>query len=141
MTIAIREANPGDIEAVIDVWRNCELTRPWNDPANDFNLAMNSSPSTIFLAEDSNGLVGTVMTGFDGHRGWVYYLGVLPNSRGQGIANQLLNTATMWLTERNCPKVELMVRSDNPVSDFYMKNGWEKQDVEVYARWLNKKDK
>ncbi len=81
------------------------------------------------------------MVGFDGHRGWIYYLATLPDRREQGIARQLTDAAEGWLIERDCPKVELMVRSGNPAADFYKRVGWEKQDVDVYARWLNKKDK
>jgi ribosomal protein S18 acetylase RimI-like enzyme len=140
MTISIREALSQDIDAVIRVWKCCDLTRPWNDAENDFNLALGGPSSAIFLAEVGTLLVGTVMTGFDGHRGWIYYLGILPNHRKHGIAKQLMDAAAVWLGDRNCPKIELMVRSGNPAADFYKKNGWEKQDVEVYARWLKTKD-
>jgi ribosomal protein S18 acetylase RimI-like enzyme len=140
MTISIREANPQDVDAVIRMWQSCDLTRPWNDPENDFNLALANQSSTILLALDNGALVGTVMTGFDGHRGWIYYLGTLPTRRKQGIAHQLIDVAKLWLADRNCPKVELMVRRGNPAADFYEKTGWKKQDVDVYALWLDKEE-
>jgi ribosomal protein S18 acetylase RimI-like enzyme len=141
MTISIREAGPQDVNAVTCVWKSCDLTRPWNDPVSDFNLALASPSSTILLAEKGNETVGTVMTGFDGHRGWVYYLCALPDLRKQGIASQLIDAAKLWLADRNCPKVELMVRIGNPATGFYEKTGWKKQGVDVYALWLDKEEK
>jgi ribosomal protein S18 acetylase RimI-like enzyme len=140
MTISIREACSRDIDSVINVWQSCDLTRPWNDPATDFNLALESTSSSILLAEMDHIIVGTVMAGFDGHRGWLYYLGIHPKCRKQGIGRQLMDAATLWLAERNCPKIELVVRSGNPAANFYTKTGWAKEDVDVYSRWLTSKD-
>ena len=56
------------------------------------------------------------MTGFDGHRGWVYYLAVAPDRRGQGTGSALMAAAEGWLRERGLPKIQLMVRGDN-ISD------------------------
>jgi GNAT superfamily N-acetyltransferase len=140
MMLSIREADHQDMDAVIRVWQSCDLTRPWNDPENDFSLALASPASTVLLAEDGGALVGTVMTGFDGHRGWVYYLGALPERRKQGIASGLIDAAKLWLAGRNCPKVELMVRRGSPAADFYKRTGWQRQDVDVFALWLKKKD-
>ncbi len=131
---------PQDAEAVIEIWTRCDLTRPWNDPVADYAMALSNPTSTVLLAEDVNKIVGTVMTGFDGHRGWIYYLGTLPDRRKQGIANLLMGCAERWLAGQGCPKVELMVRKGNPANSYYEKIGWKKQDVDVYARWLNEKD-
>src|SRR5690348_2969702 len=76
--IAIREAEERDGETVTALWQACELTRPWNDPHADFARALTFAGSTILIAEIDGEPVGTAMTGFDGHRGWVYYLGVAP---------------------------------------------------------------
>ncbi len=140
MALSIREAALHDADAVIGIWQDCDLTRPWNDPFADFNLALGNSGSTVLIAEDAGSPVGTVMTGFDGHRGWIYYLGTVAQRQNQGIARHLIDAAENWLAARGCPKVELMVRTGNPAAAFYEKIGWEKQDVAVYARWLNTKE-
>ena len=136
---AIREADPSDSEAVIALWHACVLTRPWNDPTADFMRALTFSGSTIFVAEHAGEMAGTVMTGFDGHRGWIYYLGVAPQWRRQGIARELLDRCHAWLAERGCPKVELMVRDGNPDALVYERLGWKAQPVRVYARWIERK--
>jgi GNAT superfamily N-acetyltransferase len=136
MTISIREASSDDRAAAIALWQECGLTRPWNDPVSDFDRAVSFTGSTIFVAEDDGDVVGTAMAGFDGHRGWIYYLGVRPVHRGEGVARRLIEAGADWLRDRDCPKVELMLREGNPASGLYEHLGWELQPVRVYARWL-----
>lgn len=134
--ITTRSTIAADRRAVIAIWTICDLTRPWNDPVADFQRAFDDDASTIIIAEQENHIVGTVMTGFDGHRGWLYYLGVAPDQRGRGTARRLIDESCDWLRLRGCPKVELMLRARNPAEDFYEHLGWERQDVQVFARWL-----
>jgi ribosomal protein S18 acetylase RimI-like enzyme len=135
----IVEADSGDEAAVVALWHACSLTRPWNDPAADFKRALATPTSTVLLLRTDDRLVGTVMAGFDGHRGWIYYLGVMPDARRQGTATRLLEAATDWLARRGCPKVELMVRSGNAEAvALYSKLGWEKQPVDVYGIWTER---
>ena len=135
--ILVRPASAGDAGAAVALWEACELTRPWNDARADFARALGHEAATILLAEEEGAIMGTVMAGFDGHRGWLYYLGVRPDRRGAGIAQQLLRAACDWLRECGCPKVELMVRDANPAAGFYEGLGWELQPVKVFARWLD----
>lgn len=138
MTKVIRTALQHEADFIISLWNRCELTRPWNDPRQDFDRALQTNNSTVLIALNDKDIVGSVMLGFDGHRGWLYYLAVDLNHRQQGIAHRLVSAAEDWLTQIDCPKVELMVRSDNQAAkNFYQKLGWQLQDVEVYAKWLN----
>ena len=132
----IRPAIATDRDAAVGVWTICNLTRPWNDPFADFDRALSHDASTILLAEDDGRIVGTAMAGFDGHRGWIYYLGVVPDRQRRGIARTLLDAACDWLRQQDCPKVELMLREGNPAAELYRRLGWERQDVSVFARWL-----
>ena len=136
MTISIGQASSDDRAAAIGLWQECGLTRPWNDPGIDFDRALAFEGSAIFIAADQGTKVGTAMAGFDGHRGWIYYLGVVPARRGEGIARSLIDACTDWLRQQNCPKVELMLRTGNPASGLYERLGWELQQVSVYALWL-----
>ena len=138
--IATRTATVADRDAVVAIWEACGLTRPWNDPGADFLRALGHDASTVILAERDTRIIGTAMTGFDGHRGWIYYLGVAPDQQGRGIARQLLDTSCEWLRLRGCPKVELMLRDGNPAAGLYEHLGWEPQDVRVFARWLAGED-
>jgi len=136
--LEIVEALAEDRNAAIALWREAGLTRPWNDPVADFDLALVTPTSAVLIARDGGDPVGTVMAGFDGHRGWVYYLAVLEARRRQGIARLLMESAERWLAARGCPKAQLMVRGENAGAlGFYAALGYEAQDVFTLGRRLD----
>lgn len=132
----LREALASDRDAVVALWRACGLTRPWNDADADFDLALSSPSSTVLVA--GSPVAGAVMVGFDGHRGWVYYLGVHPDRRRAGLGRRLMAAAEDWLRSRGAPKIQLMVRADNiAATAFHASLGLETQDVVVMGRRLD----
>ncbi|MEO9132077.1 MAG: GNAT family acetyltransferase [Sphingomonas sp.] len=142
-----REAHAKDAQAVVALWETCGLTRPWNDPQADFTQALAGPSSTILVVrEQGDGetggagqgdLAGSVMVGFDGHRGWVYYLAVAPGHRRSGLGRILMAAAEAWLRARGAPKVQLMVRADNEAAlGFYEALGLERQPVVTLGRFL-----
>ncbi|WP_375428662.1 GNAT family acetyltransferase [uncultured Sphingomonas sp.] len=133
----IRTAQEADSAAVVSLWRVCGLTRPWNDPDADFRLALRGAGSTVLITPTDGALVGSVMIGFDGHRGWLYYLSVDPAHRSQGIGRTLVEAAERWLAAKGLPKVQLMVRSENQaVQGLYERLGYEPQLVVVFGKRL-----
>ena len=123
---------------VIALWHAAGLTRPWNDPRADFDLAMDSAGSTILTAHLDANIVGSVMAGFDGHRGWVYYLATEPNMLRKGIGRMLMSAAEDFLRSRGCPRIRLMVRGDNlEARSFYRSIGYVDQDVITMGRALD----
>jgi len=124
--------------AVVALWEACGLTRPWNPPEQDLAEALAGPTSTVLVARPggSDVVAGSVVAGFDGHRGWLYYLAVAPGARGAGLARTLVTTAETWLAERGARKVQLMVREGNPAEALYPHLGYERQDTAVYGRWL-----
>lgn len=133
-----RCAGAGDCDAVLSLWEACGLTRPWNDATADFKRAVDGASSDILCLEQGGNLVATVMVGDDGHRGWVYYLGVLPDGRRQGLGRRLMEAAEKWLRERDAPKIQLMVRDDNEQAiGFYKALGYEVQPVVTIGRRLD----
>lgn len=136
--MTIRAAHADEAGAVIGLWYLCGLTRPWNDPAQDFARALEGESSTILVAEGEGGaLLGSAMVGDDGHRGWVYYLAVAPAARRAGLGRALMTAAEEWLRARGCPKVQLMVREDNAEAlGFYAALGLERQGVVTLGRFL-----
>jgi ribosomal protein S18 acetylase RimI-like enzyme len=98
-----------------------------------FRRAIAGPTSTVLLLEHDGATIGTVMAGYDGHRGWLYYLGVLPAHRRLGHARALVDAACQVLAAQGCPKVELMVRQGNPAAALYERLGWERQQVETWA--------
>ena len=138
MTAAIREIEAGEAGAVVALWRVCGLTRPWNDPDSDLAMALKTPTATVLVATDGEQLTGSVMVGFDGHRGWVYYLAVDPETRRAGLGRALMAAAETWLRERGAPKLQLMVREGNEAAlGFYAALGLEVQPVVVLGRRLD----
>jgi ribosomal protein S18 acetylase RimI-like enzyme len=135
--IAVRPIADGDEETVVRLWRACGLIRPWNDPAADLAMVRASGAGTVLVGEVRGALAASVMAGFDGHRGWIYYLAVRPDLQGQGYGRAMLSAAEAWLRGQGCPKVELMVRPDNAaVLEIYRRLGYHAEDRAVLAKWL-----
>lgn len=126
-----------DLPELAALWETCGLTRPWNDPMADARLAIEGATSTILGLRDGEALIASVMVGFDGHRGWIYYLAVAPDHRRAGLGRQLMDAAEAWLRERGAPKVQLMVRTSNEEAlGFYEALGLERQQVVTLGRFL-----
>lgn len=124
--------------AAVELWAACGLTRPWNDPLADLVRAAEGPSSTVVGAVSDGQLLGTVMVGHDGHRGWVYYVAVDPAHRGRGLGRELMVAAEAWLLEREVPKLQFMVRADNTdVVAFYEHLGYADQNVTVLGRFLD----
>jgi ribosomal protein S18 acetylase RimI-like enzyme len=134
----IAEITAADFDAAAALWAEAGLTRPWNPPAADLHRALEGTTSTVLGAFTDNRLVGTVMVGHDGHRGWVYYLAVATAERGAGLGRRLTQAAETWLRENGAVKVQLMVRGSNPsVMGFYDRLGYADADVRVLAKRLD----
>lgn len=132
MTLSIRSFDLADTEAVVSLWQETGLTRPWNNPYQDINRKLAVQPDLFLVAVDDGDVIGSVMAGYDGHRGWLYYLASSPAHRGQGVGRRLVEAAEERLLELGCPKVQLMVRPDSGVSRaFYEALGYE--EFETWA--------
>ncbi|MEP3225806.1 MAG: GNAT family acetyltransferase [Parasphingorhabdus sp.] len=135
---SIRTATPADCQKITSLWAQCNLTRPWNDSEADFHRAVSGASSDILYIEDKGLIIASVMVGEDGHRGWVYYLGVAPENQKTGLGRTLMAAAENWLQQRAAPKIQLMVRSDNHnAAGFYKALGYEVQDVMTIGRRLD----
>jgi len=137
MTMHVRDFREADRRALTELWEACGLTRPWNDPNDDIDRAVSAKEATILVGCADGTLIGSVMAGHDGHRGWVYYLAVDPARQGRGAGRELMEEAGLWLASRGAPKLELMVRDGNDkAAKFYESIGFERQQVTVYGKWL-----
>jgi ribosomal protein S18 acetylase RimI-like enzyme len=133
----IRPFHPTDEPAVIALWARCGLTRPWNDPHRDIARKLAVRPDLFLVAEIDGNVIGTVMVGYDGHRGWINYLGVDPDCRRRGVGRALMAEAERLLRLEGCPKINLQVRTGNTgVIEFYRRIGFVMDDVVSMGRRL-----
>ncbi|MDC7125442.1 MAG: GNAT family acetyltransferase [Spirochaetales bacterium] len=92
----------------------------------------------LYVAVVAEQVIGTIMTGYDGHRGWIYSLAVLPEYRKIGIGSQLLKHAEESLTEMGCMKINLQIMNENAaVKAFYKKNGYEVEERISMGKQIN----
>jgi ribosomal protein S18 acetylase RimI-like enzyme len=121
----LRPFAAADEGAVVDLWRRCELTRPWNDPHKDIQRKLTTQPELFLVGEAGGSIVGTIMAGYDGHRGWVNYLAVAPEHRAKGYGRLLMRHVEERLAARGCPKLNVQIRTTNKaVLEFYRKLGY-----------------
>ena len=125
----IRPFALSDEPAVIALWHECKVTRPWNDPHKDIARKLALQPELFLVGEVEARVIASVMAGYEGHRGWVNYLAVAPAFRGRGFARALMEHVERELLARGCPKVSLLVRRSNlEAMDFYRHLGYAEDD-------------
>ena len=102
---------------------------PSNDPVKDIQCKLRVQRDMFLVGSLGTRLVATVMAGYEGHRGWINYLAVTPDSRKAGFGHQLIEAAEARLQALGCPKINLQVRTSNAdVIEFYRRIGYSVED-------------
>ena len=116
--------------AIIYLWQQCELTRPWNDPNKDIDRKLAEHPELFLIGIEDNQVIASVMGGYEGHRGWVSYLAVAPDRQHKGYGKEIMRALEEKLLQLGCPKINLQVRTTNTkVIAFYEAMGFKMDDV------------
>jgi len=140
--LQIRSYRADDEATLIRLWQQCGLIVPWNNPQADIARKAADSPDLFFVGTTDEGLVASCMAGYDGHRGWIYYLAVDDTWQRQGIATRMVRHAETELLNRGCPKIDLMVRNTNQaVLAFYKSIGYADDPVVVLSKRLIENEK
>jgi len=135
----VRKFRPEDESEVINLWRQCGLIVPWNNPETDIQRKLSTTPDLFFVGVLADELIASCMAGYDGHRGWIYFLAVKDSFQRKGFASRLIDHAESELIKLGCPKVELMVRKTNKnVISFYQSVGYDSDPVTVLSKRLIK---
>ena len=119
-----------DTDAVLALWQHAfpeygDPSRPHRDPRVSIANKLAMQPELFFVALLDGRVVGTVMAGYDGHRGWLYSLAVVPEARGLGFGRALVAHAECALAALGCLKVNLQVLSDkSDIQGFYEAIGY-----------------
>lgn len=126
----IRPYLESDEAAVAALWREVFPGAPaWNIPEADIKRKLAVQRELFLVAQFGSELVGTAMAGYDGHRGWVYYVVISPRYRRQGVGTALMERVEEGLARLGCPKVNLQVRASNEgVVSFYKKLGYQVEE-------------
>ena len=123
-----------DIEATVELWRCSGLLNQNNDPRRDIERKLDDSPWGFLIMVEADEIIGSIMIGYDGHRGWVNYLACHLEHRRKGVATALMNRAHEVLLERGCPKINLQVRAGNTsATKFYESIGYAEDQAHSYG--------
>ncbi|RYX81728.1 GNAT family acetyltransferase [bacterium] len=128
--LTIRPYRPEDEEQVIQLWHDCCLVVPQNNPARDIQLKLQMQPEGFLVGVIDSQIVASVMAGYEGHRGWLNYLAVSPTLQRQSIGRQMVEAAIAHLEQMGCPKINLQIRASNTkVIEFYKRLGFTIDEV------------
>lgn len=126
MPVTIRRFQPGDFDGIDALWIACfPDDPPHNRAAVAIPQKLAFQPDLFWIAEDEGTILGSIMAGYDGHRGWLYSVAVLPGAQRGGLGRRLVRTAEQALQALGCSKVNLQVRDTNEaVAAFYARLGY-----------------
>ena len=122
-----RTFEEADGPAVVSLWEEVfAYPQARNAPAKVIRDKLAVQRDLFFVAVSDGRIVGSVMGGYDGHRGWVYSLAVASTLRGRGFGSALMKHAEGALTKLGCPKVNLQILSfKTELRGFYEKLGYQ----------------
>ncbi|HVU26948.1 MAG TPA: GNAT family acetyltransferase [Verrucomicrobiae bacterium] len=138
----IRPFQNSDEAAVIELWQQCSLVRPVNDPKKDIQRKLAVNPELFLVGLLDGKLIATAMAGYEGHRGWINYLAVHPEFQRNGYGRQIMEAAEKLLRNLGCPKINLQVLTKNrAVIEFYQRIGFSADDVVNLGKRLERDEK
>ncbi|MER2027041.1 MAG: GNAT family N-acetyltransferase [Lachnospiraceae bacterium] len=131
----IRVMTIDDYEKVYSLWMSCKNMgfNNLDDSREGIAKYLKRNPSTCFVAEQGENIVGVILSGHDGRRGFIHHLAVAEDCRRQGIATELLECAVSSLAAEGINKVALLVFNRNEAGNaFWEKNGFTCREDLVY---------
>ncbi len=135
----IDDAEFKDITAMLEFWRATEgIGVGVGDDVESLQLFLKRNPTTCLVMKDKDRMIGTVLGGFDGRRGFIYHLAIHPDYRRRGLGKKLLDKALDELAKAGAPRTHLFVWKENQTAiDFYRSLGWlDRNDIEVFT-WVD----
>jgi ribosomal protein S18 acetylase RimI-like enzyme len=125
-----RPFDKSDQPAVIDLWIDCGLVVPWNDPVKDIERKLKVDPDLFLVGELDGEIVASVMGGYEGHRGWINYLAVSPRHQRKGYGRLIMEAVELAIAQKGCPKINLQIRGSNTdIASFYQAIGYDIENV------------
>ena len=109
----IRRYRPGDGPTLRAFWKTLDF-KSLGDDDDSLDRLAERNPGLVLVAEAGDAVVGTVLGAWDGRRGWLYHVGVAADRRRAGLGRRLVHEAERRLRALGCPKVNVIVRDENP---------------------------
>lgn len=125
----IREMTINDYEQMIELWNGIEgLALSNADSKENIDMYLNRNKGLSYVYEQDSKIIGTILCGHDGRRGFIYHVAVNPDYRKQKIGNKLVQASLEKLSKEGIDKCHIFVIEENVVgNDFWASTGWEKR--------------
>jgi ribosomal protein S18 acetylase RimI-like enzyme len=137
--VALREFTMEDYHTVVDVWLKAGLSLRPGDDYDAIRRKLDRDPELFLTATVAGEIVGTALGAFDGRRGYVYHLAVLPSFQGRGIGKLLLAELERRLAALGCAKMNLTVNPRNTGAiDFYKRLGFNREEHVAMGKEVNR---
>ncbi len=134
----IREFHCADIESALLVWRSCEhIGLDESDSVSSLQRFLQQNPSISFIAEEDGEVVGAVLCGNDGRRGYLYHLAVHKSCRRRGIGRDLMHSVCAGLRAQDIHKCHIHIFRDNEFADLFWQGlGWTlRRDIDIRSKF------
>ncbi|SEO41683.1 GNAT family N-acetyltransferase [Paenibacillus sp. OV219] len=130
MELIYREMTVGDYEAAYSLWTKTEgMVLSSADSKEEVEAYLLRNPGCSFVCEGEGELLGTILGGHDGRRGFIYHVAVSPITRGRGVGQRLVQQSLGRLREAGIAKCHLFVLEDNAIGGrFWARTGWQKRE-------------
>lgn len=133
--ITIRVMSTDDYDGVYELWIHTPGMglNTTDDSREGIEKYLKRNPTSSFVAEDEGRIVGVIMAGHDGRRGFIHHTAVLPDYRNQGVARKLVDSAMDALEKEGISKVALVAFKRNELgNEFWEKIGFSDRDDLIY---------
>ena len=128
--MVIRKFNISEAVEIISIWNQCGLLHPPNDPMEEIIAKTKFQPDMFLVGTIDDRPMATIMLGYEGRRGWINLLCVLPEYRDKGFGRELVEHGLNVFRELGALKVNLLVRTNNrSMLEFYEKLGFKTDDA------------
>ena len=135
--LKVRPFRIDDYDEVVSLWKEAGIALSLSDTRESLEAKSRRDAELFIVLEQLDDIVGVVMGCFDGRRGWINHLAVLPSRQGRGLGQYLVSELEERFRAIGCEKVNLLIELDNAeVQSFYRRFGYARDDLIFMEKWL-----